>query len=182
MRDIRRDLEERATLIGEQVKATYANFERTVEQLKHECDARTADLKSNLAMISKFMEFEQRYFGHVSPPVQSSPLVALADLFMHRLNEVGPMSREELSDLAVKEGFFPDTETAVQGFHPMLVSLVRSELVRELPNGTFAAPTMSQTIKLPTGSLNNKLADPLKGRIGLADDPVRANALQSPRD
>jgi len=148
MRDIRRDLEERATLIGEQVKATYANFERTVEQLKHECDARTADLKSNLAMISKFMEFEQRYFGHVSPPVQSSPLVALADLFMHRLNEVGAMSREELSDLAVKEGFFPDTETAVQGFHPMLVSLVRSELVRELPNGTFAPPTISQVIKL----------------------------------
>jgi len=148
MRDIRSDLEERATLIDEQIKAAYANFERTVEQLKNECDARIADLKSGLAMISKFMEFEQRYFGHVSPPVQSSPLVALAELFMRRLNEVGSMSREELADLAVKGGFFPDTETAAQGVHPMLVSLVRSELVRELPNGTFAPPTMSQAIKL----------------------------------
>ena len=148
MRDIRSDLEERATLIYEQIKATYANFERTVEQLKNECDARIADLKSGLAIISKFMESEQRYFGHVSPPVQSSPLVALAELFMHRLNEVGPMSKEELADLAVKEGFFPDTETAAQGVHPMLVSLARSELIRELPNGTFAPPTMSQAIKL----------------------------------
>jgi hypothetical protein len=48
----------------------------------------------------------------------------------------------------VKGGFFPDTETAAQGVHPMLVTLVRSELVRELQNGTFAPPTMSQAIKL----------------------------------
>ena len=67
---------------------------------------------------------------------------------MHRLNEVGPMSREELVDLAVKDGFFADSETAAQAVHPMLVTLVRSELIRELPNGTFAPPTMSQAIKL----------------------------------
>ena len=30
----------------------------------------------------------------------------------------------------------------------MLTSLVRSELIRELPNGDFASPTMSQAIKL----------------------------------
>jgi hypothetical protein len=29
-----------------------------------------------------------------------------------------------------------------------VVTLVRSELIRELPNGTFAPPTMSQAIKL----------------------------------
>jgi hypothetical protein len=67
---------------------------------------------------------------------------------MHRLNEVGPMSREELVDLAVKEGFFADSQTAAQAVNPMLVTLVRSELIRELPNGTFALPTMSQAIKL----------------------------------
>jgi hypothetical protein len=70
------------------------------------------------ATIAKFMEFEQRYLGTLSPPVPSSRLVALADLFMHRLNEVGPMSREELVDLAVKEWFFPDTEAAVHAAHP----------------------------------------------------------------
>jgi hypothetical protein len=50
--------------------------------------------------------------------------------------------------MAVKEGFFPDAESAVQGVHPMLASLLRSELIRELPNGTYAPPTMSQAIKL----------------------------------
>ena len=67
---------------------------------------------------------------------------------MRKLNEVGPMSREELVDMAVKQGFFPDAETALQGVHPMVVNMLRSELIRELPNGTFAPPTTSQAIKL----------------------------------
>jgi hypothetical protein len=83
-----------------------------------------------------------------SPVVPASPLVALADRFMRMLNETGPMSREELVNMAVKEGFFPDAESAVQGVHPMLASLLRGELIRELPNGTYAPPTMSQAIKL----------------------------------
>ena len=148
MRDIRSDLQERATLIDEQVRATYADFERRLQQLQSEQDAKIADLKSTLAMIAKLMEFEQGFVAPVAPPAPSSPLVALADRFMHRLNEVGRMSREEIVELAVKEGFFPDAESALQGVHPMLVSLLRSELIRELPNGIYAPPTMSQAIKL----------------------------------
>ncbi|MGC2216404.1 MAG: hypothetical protein WA645_01910, partial [Pseudolabrys sp.] len=148
MRDIRSDLQERASLVDEQIRAVYSHFEKTVEQLKDEHEARVGDLKSGLSMIGHFMEFEERYFMSDSAPAESSVLVRLADLFMRRLNEVGPMSREGLLDLAVKEGFFPDTETAAQGVHPMLVSLSRSELIRELPNGTFAPPTISQAIKL----------------------------------
>ena len=145
MRDIRSDLQERATLIDEQVRATYAHFERILKQLQSEQDAKIADLKSTLAMIAKLMEFEQ---GFVSPPVPSSPLVALADRFMRKLNDSGPMSREELVNMAVKDGFFPDAESAMQGVHPMLVSSLQSELIRELENGTFAPPTLSQAIKL----------------------------------
>ena len=148
MRDIRTDLEERAGLIEERIKAAQSDFEKTVAKLKSDYEARVADLKSDLAMISKFMEFERRQFGQTPPPVKSSPLVALADLVMHKLNEAGQMSKQDIVTLAVKEGFFPDAETAAQGVHPMLVSLVRSELIRELPNGAFAAPTMSQTLKL----------------------------------
>ena len=124
MRDIRSDLQERTTLIDEQIRAAYSHFEKTVEQLKNEHNARVADLKSGLTMIAKFMEFEQRYFRSDPPQVQSSALVTLADLFMHRLAEVGPMSREELLELAVKEGFFADAETAAQSVHPMLVEPV----------------------------------------------------------
>ena len=154
MRDIRSDLQERAALIDGEIRAAYAHFEKTVQQLQSERDARISDLKSGLAMIAKFMEFEERYLGNASPVVPASPLVptsplvALADRFMRKLSETGPMSREELVNMAVKEGFFPDAESAVQGVHPMLVSLLRSELIRELPDGKFAPPTMSQAIKL----------------------------------
>ena len=148
MRDIRSDLQERAILIDEQIRAAYSHFEQTVEQLKNEHDARVVDLKSGLTMIGKFMEFEQRYFRFDSPPVGSSALVTLADLFLHQLNEVGPMSKEALVDLSMREGFFPDAETAAQRVHALLETLLRSELIRELPDGTFAAPTISQTIKL----------------------------------
>lgn len=148
MRDIRSDLQERATLIEEQIRAAHNRFQKILEELQNERDAKIADLKSGLAMIAEFMEFDRRFLGNVSPPVQSSPLVALADLFMHRLSEAGSMSREELFELAVKEGFFADKEQAVQGVHPMLVSLLQSELIRELPNGKYAPPTLSQAIKL----------------------------------
>jgi hypothetical protein len=67
MRDIRSDLQERATLIDEQIRVAYSHFEKTVEQLKNEHNARVADLKSGLTMIAKFMEFEQRYFRSDSP-------------------------------------------------------------------------------------------------------------------
>jgi hypothetical protein len=96
MRDIRSDLHERATLVDEQIRSAYFHFEKTVEQLKNEHNVRVADLKSGLTMIATFMEFEQRYFRSDSPPMESSALVTLADLFMHRLTEVGPISREEL--------------------------------------------------------------------------------------
>jgi hypothetical protein len=131
-----------------QIKAAYAHFEKAIAQLQNERDAKIADLKSLHAMIAKFTEFEQRLSGSGSAPVPSSPLVALADLFMGKLDQEGSMSREQLVDLAVKEGFFPDAGSAVQAIHPILVNLIRSELIRELPNGNFAPPTLAQTIKL----------------------------------
>ena len=148
MRDIRSDLQERATLIDEQIKGAYDHFERSIRQLQNERDARISELQSALSMIAKFIEFEDRNMPNVTQTVPSSPLVALADRVMQALNDAGRMTRQELIDMAVKEGFFSDAESATQGIHPMLTSLVRSELIRELPNGAFAPPTMSQAIKL----------------------------------
>ena len=58
------------------------------------------------------------------------------------------MSKQELIDMAVTKGFFPDSDTAAQGVHPMLVSMLRSELMRETSDGIYMPPTFSQTIKL----------------------------------
>jgi hypothetical protein len=146
MRDIRGDLQERANLVDEQIRAAVAHFDKAIQQLQTERDARIADLKAGLAMIAKFMEFEERFL-HTTPPVTpASPLLALAELFLKKLNNAGQMSKQELIDMAVKEGFFP-ADTAAQGVHPMLVSMLRSELIREASDGTYMPPTFSQTIK-----------------------------------
>ena len=148
MRDIRGDLQERAILVDEQIRAAAAHFDKAIQQLQTERDARIADLKAGLAMIAKFMEFEERFL-HTTPPVTpASPLVALAELFLKKLNNAGQMSKQELIDMAVTEGFFPDADTAAQGVHPMLVSMLRSELIREVSDGIYMPPTFSQTIKL----------------------------------
>jgi hypothetical protein len=148
MRDIRSDLQERATLIDHQIKSAYAQFESSIQQLEKERDAKVGELKTALVMIARLIEFEDRQMSKASPAVSGSPLVALADRFMQTLENAGQMSRDELIGMAVKEGFFPDAQAATQGVFPMLTSLLRSEVIRELPNGNFAPPTISQTIKL----------------------------------
>ena len=66
MRDIRSDLEERANIIQEQLRASYAHFESVVQQLQRERDARIADLTDTLTMIDKLMQFE---FGFIDKVV-----------------------------------------------------------------------------------------------------------------
>ena len=58
MRDIRSDLEERAHIVQEQVKAAYAHFEKMMQKLQNERDARVSDLKETLGMIDRLMQFE----------------------------------------------------------------------------------------------------------------------------
>jgi hypothetical protein len=65
MRDIRDDLEERANFIENQIRAAHAHFEKMVQQMQIERDARIADLKGALTVIHKFREFEDRHVGNV---------------------------------------------------------------------------------------------------------------------
>ena len=71
MRDIRNDLQERADLIHDQIKAATVHFERMVEQLRNEHDVRVADSKECLAMLAKLMEFEERHIANMSPETPS---------------------------------------------------------------------------------------------------------------
>ena len=80
MRDIRGDLEERANIVQGQVKAAYAHFERLMQQMLAERDAKIAELSETLAMIDKLMQFEAGVVEKVvtlsNPPMSHS---ALAD-------------------------------------------------------------------------------------------------------
>ena len=58
MRDIRADLEERANIIQGQVNAAHAHFEKVMQQLQAERDAKIAELTETLSMINKLMQFE----------------------------------------------------------------------------------------------------------------------------
>ena len=80
MRDIRNDLQERADLVQDRIKAAAVHFERMVEQLRNEHDASVADLKASLAMIAKLMEFEERQVASMSGDSTPSPSSQHANL------------------------------------------------------------------------------------------------------
>jgi hypothetical protein len=80
MRDLRNDLQERADLVQDQIKAAAVHFERILEQLRNEHDARVADLKVSLAMIAKLMEFEERHVANTSPDSTPPPSSQHANL------------------------------------------------------------------------------------------------------
>ena len=60
MRDIRSDLQERSNLIEEQITAVVAHFEKAVDQLQSERDARLAELEAELAALGALIEAEHR--------------------------------------------------------------------------------------------------------------------------
>jgi hypothetical protein len=63
MRDIRGDLQERASLVEQQINATQNQFKRLMEQLKVEHDSREIDLKAALSAVNRVIEIEHRRLG-----------------------------------------------------------------------------------------------------------------------
>jgi uncharacterized protein involved in exopolysaccharide biosynthesis len=63
MRDIRGDLQERASLVEQQINATQNQFKKLMEQLKSEHDTRAIDLKAALNAVKRVIEIEHRRLG-----------------------------------------------------------------------------------------------------------------------
>ena len=63
MRDIRGDLQDRASLLEEQINAHEAQFEKLVEQIRAEHEARLEDLRAEFDAVTKLLELEQRRLG-----------------------------------------------------------------------------------------------------------------------
>lgn len=148
MRDIRDDLRERANMLEEQLKSADAQFQKFVEQLKGEHDAKVQDLRSELEAVNVLLGIEQRRHG-AAPSMQAAPSgqapaqrpkppqQPLADFLIRMLAERGPMSKEEIQHLSVQEGYFADGD-AERGVHAVLMHVVKTGHVRQLPNGDFA--------------------------------------------
>ena len=73
MRDIRSDLQDRASLLEEQINAHDAQFDKIVEQLRVEHEGRLEDLKAEFAAVTKLMELEQRRIGNAPAPKAHAP-------------------------------------------------------------------------------------------------------------
>ncbi len=71
MRDIRNDLQDRASLLEEEINAAEAQFEKLVEQLRSEHEGRVEDLRAEFEAVSRLLEVEQRRLANI--PVTSAP-------------------------------------------------------------------------------------------------------------
>ena len=67
MRDIRGELQERASLFEEQINAHEAEFEKHIEQLKRERDSRLEDLNAELEAVTRLMEIEVHRLSSAPP-------------------------------------------------------------------------------------------------------------------
>ncbi len=67
---------------------------------------------------------------------------------MQRLTEIGPMSKDDLVNLALQEGLFADVESADRAVHGTLVHIIRSEHLRQQHDGTFVPNTPPQALRL----------------------------------
>jgi hypothetical protein len=143
MRDIRADLQERVKLLDEQINAAQGQFDKFLEQIRGEHEARLKDLKAELEAVNHLLGIEhRRHGGAPSPKAQadsqmSAPPQPLADFLIRKLAEQGPMPQDKLRLLAVQEGYFPDGD-AERGVPAVLMHVVKAGHIRQLPNGDFA--------------------------------------------
>ena len=78
MRDIRGDLQDRASLVEGQISANEVQFAKVVAQMRAEHEAELKDLRAEFDVITKLHELEQRRLDNAPPAptavqVQSAP-------------------------------------------------------------------------------------------------------------
>jgi hypothetical protein len=76
MRDIRGDLQDRASFLEEQISAAQAQFEKRLGQLKHEHQAKIDDLQAELEAVTTLMDGEYRRLSDEAPVHQERQHVA----------------------------------------------------------------------------------------------------------
>ncbi|ODA67871.1 hypothetical protein A7A08_01038 [Methyloligella halotolerans] len=153
MRDIRRDLQDRAQLLEEEITAAQTQFEQKVEQLKTERDARIHEIKDELSALGRLIDAEKRRMegGSVQHTAEVATLPpnqqALIDFVLRKLGENGPMTLDQLRNLSIQEGFFSDPDAAGRGMQTILMAVARGGRIRQLPNGTFAPALLMDTLR-----------------------------------
>lgn len=104
MRDIRDDLQDRANLIAEQISTAQGQFDKHIEQLRHEHETMLEGLKSTLHNVHMVIGIEgRRHVGSLSGtevefqmappsqplPKQAQPQQPLSDALIRKVASVG---------------------------------------------------------------------------------------------
>src|SRR5262245_65614100 len=74
MRDIRGDLQDRASLLEEQINAHEAQFEKLVTQIRAEHEAKLEDLRAEFDAVTKLLELEQRRLDNAPQAPKAAPV------------------------------------------------------------------------------------------------------------
>ena len=73
--------------------------------------------------------------------------ISLSEFILRKLNDIGPMSKDDLINFAYKDGLFADAESTERAVNAALISTLRNEQIRQLQDGTFAPVTLAQTVR-----------------------------------
>jgi hypothetical protein len=74
MRDIRGDLQDRASLLEEQISAHQAQFEKLVAQIRAEHEAKLKDFRAEFDAVTKLHELEQRRLDNAPQAPTAAPV------------------------------------------------------------------------------------------------------------
>ena len=121
MRDIRGDLQDRASLLEGQISAHKAQFEKLVAQIRAEHEAMLKDLRAELDAVTKLHELEQRRLENspqapTGTPVQPAPQ-AVAQPSLQSLHQPAtPQAHQGIPQPAQQPAPAPQPQQPVNDF------------------------------------------------------------------
>jgi hypothetical protein len=161
MRDIRVDLEDRAQLLKEQIKAAQDAFDRQMETIEREHENKVREFRTTLDAVNTVLRRERHMLsgaqapdaqskaprtGHARPPADLKK--KLADFIVRELGHRGSASKDDLLKLAVRQGHLADGDSSECTLEETLAQSKKAGSIRQLPNGNFALSTVAETIGL----------------------------------
>jgi hypothetical protein len=161
MRDIRNDLAERITHLNDQIGAADRELKLKLNRLKQEHEGKISYLKADFDAVKTVLELEQRRLQDGQPVARSNGAPAqmterdqtqerarFLDILIRKLSDDGPASSSDLREWAIQGGYLDDSKTSGAALYSVLIETAKAGLIRQLPDGKFAAPSITELIRL----------------------------------
>ena len=100
MRDIRDDLQYRANLIAEQISTAQGQFDKHIEQLRHEHETMLDDLRSTLRSVHRVIGIEGRLGSSLSGTEAEFPVTPPSQHLSKQAQPQQPLSNSLIRKVA----------------------------------------------------------------------------------